>query len=64
MLYERIVSFIVESGLKFNVVAEKSGFSPNTFSAIMNGKRKITAEEYFMICKALGVPLDKFFAVS
>lgn len=60
MLYERIRDFIEKSGLKFGVVAERVGIPMNTFSAMMNGKRKITAEEYFSICEALGVPLDKF----
>lgn len=32
----------------------------NIISPILNGKREIKEEEYFLICNALGVPLDKF----
>lgn len=62
MLCERIKLYIEESGLKFGAIAERVGIPMNTFSAMMNGKRKITAEEYFAICRALGVPLEKFAA--
>jgi len=34
--------------------------SPSTVTAMLNGERKITAEEYFKICGGLGVPLDAF----
>ena len=62
MLSERIRAYIEESGVKFGVIAERIGIPMNTFSAMMNGKRKITAEEYFAICRALGVPLEQFAA--
>ena len=62
MLGTRIREYITESGLKMGVIAEKANIPLNTFSAMMNGKRKITAEEYFTICKILNVPLEKFSA--
>lgn len=61
MLGTKIKEYITESGLKFSAVAEKSGISANTFSAIVNEKRKITAEEYFSVCQTLGVPLEQFY---
>lgn len=60
MLNEKIREYVVESGVKFSALAEKTHLSAATFSAMMNGKRKITAEDYFLICAALNVPLDKF----
>ena len=60
MLGEKIKQYIANSGYKFGVIAEKAGVSANVFSAMVNGKRKITAEEYFAICKALGVELEYF----
>lgn len=62
MLGTRIRSYISECGLKMSAIAEKANIPLNTFSAMMNGKRKITAEEYFSICTALNVNLDKFIA--
>lgn len=62
MLGERIRKYIVESGMKLGVVAERADIPMNTFSAMMNGKRRITAEEYFSICAALNVPIEYFAA--
>lgn len=56
----KIKEYILAAGLKFGAVAKKAGIPENVFSAIINGKRKITAEEYFSICDALGVPIDTF----
>lgn len=56
----KIKNYIQEIGLKFCAVAEKAGIPLNTFSDMMNGKRKITADEYVAICRALSVPLEKF----
>lgn len=60
MLGIRIKEYIEKSGLKLSAIADKIGIPMNTFSTMMNGKRKITAEEYFAICKALNVPLEQF----
>lgn len=56
----RIKTYIQEEGLKFSAIAERIGIPLNTFSAMMNGKRKINADEYVAICRALNVPLEKF----
>lgn len=64
MLGFRIKEYISKCGLKFGVVADKAGIPLNVFSAMINGKRKITAEEYFSICKALDVPLEQFYSAS
>ncbi len=60
MLGTKIKEYISSAGLKFISIAEKTNIPVNTFSAMMNGKRKITAEDYFAICSALNVPLDTF----
>lgn len=62
MLNERIKSYIADAGLKQSAIADKANISQSTFSTMLSGKRKITAEEYFAICKALGVGLETFIA--
>lgn len=64
MLGNRIKEYITNAGLKFGVIADRAGIPQNVFSAMINGKRKITAEEYFSICEALNVPLDQFRAAT
>jgi len=62
MLGIKIREYILDSGMKLSAIAERVNIPMNTFSAMMNGKRKITAEEYFAICKELNVPLEQFAA--
>lgn len=60
VLGRRIKAYMDEKGIKYSFVAEKINMPMNVLSPILNGKRKIEAEEYFKICRALDVPLDKF----
>ena len=62
MLGLQIKQYMQNVGIKFSVIAEKANNPLTTFSAMINGNRRITAEEYFAICKALDVPLTKFAA--
>ena len=48
------------NGIKYNFLAEQIGVSSNICSAMLNGGRKITVEEYFLICKVLGVDVTRF----
>lgn len=64
MLGPRIKEYMTNHGLKFGRIAERAGIPFNVFSAMINGKRKITAEEYFLICNALSVPLEQFYDAS
>ena len=52
---------IKEKGLKQCSVAEKAGFSPNTFSSMLNERKVITAEYLPNIACALGVPVNEFY---
>ena len=61
MIGTQIKNYIYGAGLKYGPVAEKAGIPLNVFSAIINNKRKITVEEYFAICEALGVNIDTFY---
>ena len=64
MLGFQIKDYMTKQGLKYGSIAEKAGIPFNIFSAMINGKRKITAEEYFSICNALDVPLEQFYSAS
>lgn len=56
-----IKKYLDENGIKYTFLAEKLGISMNILSPILNGKRKISADEYIEICRVLGLPLE-FFA--
>lgn len=48
-----------ERGLKSNAVAAKSNIRPDTFSKILNGKRRIFADEMAAICNTLGLTVEE-----
>ncbi len=60
MIGSEIKSYLEENGIKQKVVAEKSNMSIHTFNAILNEQRKLGAEEYFILCKSIGVSIDYF----
>lgn len=52
--------FITEHGLKQKAVALKAQIPHATFNAMMNGKRRIYADELEALCKALNVSPEAF----
>lgn len=60
MLGLRIKEYMEKNGIIFTFVARSIGVTNSTFSAMLNGKRRITAEEYFSICSVLNVDLSYF----
>lgn len=56
----KIKLYMKENGISQTHIANKIGMPLAIFNALLNGNRNLLAEEYFMICDALGVPLDAF----
>ena len=63
-VYEKVRAYITEQGIKQSVIAKKCNISVNTFSAIMNGKRTMYAEDLRAICFALNVSPELFIEVN
>lgn len=61
MLGLKIRDYMDNKGIKQTFLAEKTGLSLQAINTILNGNRKIEANEYFEICKALDKPLEFFF---
>ena len=45
-------------------LAKKAGLTPSQLSAVLNKKRKLSADEFFSLCMALGVTPNDLFAAS
>lgn len=63
-MYERkfckgLQKYIDDNCLKQSAIAEKAGIRKDTFSRILNGKRRIFGEEIAGICLALGKSFDE-----
>lgn len=63
-VYEKVRAYIEENGYKQVVVAQKAGISKATFSAILNGKRILYADDLRAICLALNVSPEIFIEVK
>lgn len=51
--YERMKNYILKNHLKQNSIAQDMGLLPSTFSMILNGERRITADELGDFCKSV-----------
>lgn len=56
----RIKKYLDENGIKYSFLSDKIGMPMNILSPLLNGKRKMTAEEYLLICRAIGVDAGYF----
>lgn len=61
---DRLKLYMKEKGYKQKVIAEKSGFTENQMSQILNGRRDITADEFETICNALNATPNDIYGVS
>lgn len=62
---ENIKKLIKEKGMKQGAVAEKAGFTPQEFSNMMHGGRKLLRVEYIpRIAFALGVTSNEIYAAG
>lgn len=56
---EKIRNYFDDHHIFKSPYAEKAGISRGRFSRIMNGKTKITADEFVDLSKALEVPIEE-----
>lgn len=62
-VYEKVRSYIDDHHLKQISIAHKAGIPPATFSAMLNGKRTMYADDLQAICLALNVGAETFITV-
>ena len=60
MISDQIAQYLKDEGIKQSFISKKTGIGKVTLSQTLLGKRKLPADEYKLICDALGVSLDKF----
>ena len=63
-VYEKVREYIDEQGIKQIAVAKKCNISASTFNAILNGERKMYAEDLRAICYALEVKPEMFISTK
>lgn len=61
---ERVSDYILNNGIKQSFIVEKTGLNKDIMSAILNKKRRMTADEFEMICKALNKTPNDFMLIE
>nr|WP_296955819.1 helix-turn-helix transcriptional regulator [uncultured Mediterraneibacter sp.] len=56
----KIKEYLDQHGVKYSYLSRLTGIPMNLLSLTLNGKRRMSVEEYFTICKALDVSVDTF----
>jgi transcriptional regulator with XRE-family HTH domain len=62
-IYERVRAYINDNGIKINFVAERSELNYKRLNGILNGRYRMSPEEFEAVCtKGLRVDPNIFFA--
>ena len=64
LVQSRIAKYIKEFGIKQTVICEKTGIRIDAMSAMLNGKRKMSADEFEAICKAIQKSPSEFMDMN
>lgn len=57
---EKIKKYIDDKGISQSSICKKTGISPTKMNLALHGNRRLTFDEYEMICWALNVNTDQF----
>ena len=61
MIATAIAKHVKENGIKQTFLCKQTGLTKHCISTALNGKRKLSVDEYEKICTALNVPYEYFF---
>ena len=59
-IVENIKDYVTEKKLSQKQIAENMDITEPRLSLMLNGKRKMTVDDYLSLCKAIAVPPTKF----
>ena len=61
MLEQKIRQYFLDHHIHSSQVAKDLGIDEAQLDAMLSGSLAISAEDYYLICQSLGVPLEYFF---
>lgn len=59
-IVDKLNRYINQNGIKNTYIAQKTGLTIETISDILNGERRILADEFLLICTALDIDPNIF----
>lgn len=57
---ERVRAYVIEKELSQKLIAKNMKISESRLSLMLNGKRRMTVDDYLNLCSAIAVPPIKF----
>ena len=57
---ERLSDYVTQNGIKQSYIAQKTGLTADIVSKMLNGNRRILADEFLLICAALKIDPNIF----
>lgn len=60
-MHERVKRYIGDRGLSQKIIASNMGIPESKLSLILNGKRRMTVDDYESICRAMAVDPARFY---
>ena len=59
-VYKQLQDYVMVNGLSQKVIAANMGCTESQVSLMLNGKRRLTVEDYLLFCKAIAVSPTRF----
>jgi len=63
-VYETMREYVVANDLSQKVIAINMGITESQVSLLLNGKRRLTVEDYLNFCRAISVSPTKFLPTT
>lgn len=60
-MYEKLRNYIDSGNISRKLVAQNADISESQLSLMLNGKRRISVEDYEKLCRAMAVEPARFF---
>lgn len=63
-IYKQLQEYVTANGLSQKVIAANMGCTESQVSLILNGKRRLTVEDYLLFCRAIAVSPTRFIPTA
>ena len=63
-VYKTMREYVVANDLSQKVIAINMGITESQVSLLLNGKRRLTVEDYLRFCRAISVSPTKFLPTT
>ena len=63
-VYKKLSEYVEANKLSQKVIAANMGYTESQISLLLNGKRRLTVEDYLLFCRAIAVSPTRFIPTA